>query len=234
MRRKLNKSFEEGSLAIITQALVIVYIVLYTFETVPSFSEYTRYFFTFDSIFLSLFTIEYAMRIWSAPKRRRYIFSFYGIVDLISILPSLFTLGIINFQGIRIARLMRLFKVFKNKSVNASVQRLKSAFVMIRSELLVFMLIVFILLYFSAVGIYTFEHSAQPDKFSSIPESLWWALTTFTTVGYGDMYPITTGGRIFTSLVLIIGLALVAIPTGLITSSLASISAKEKDNTNVS
>ncbi|HQO10622.1 MAG TPA: ion transporter [Clostridiales bacterium] len=230
MRKKLHHSFESGSLALITQALVFLYIIVYTFETVPSFLEYYKYFFLFDSIFLSIFTVEYAMRIWSAPKRRSYIFSFFGIVDLISILPSLFTIGIINFQGIRIARLMRLFKIFKNKSVNASVQRLKSAFVMIRSELLVFMFIVILLLYFSAVGIYTFEHTAQPDKFSSIPESLWWALTTFTTVGYGDMYPITTGGRIFTSLVLIIGLALVAIPTGLIASSLSSISAKEKND----
>jgi voltage-gated potassium channel len=113
--------------------------------------------------------------------------------------------------------------------VNASVQRLKSAFLMIRSELLVFMFIVILLLYFSAVGIYTFEHTAQPEKFTSIPQCLWWALTTFTTVGYGDMYPVTTGGRIFTGCVLLIGLALVAIPTGLITSSLSSISVKEKE-----
>lgn len=229
MKNKLNKSFEEGSLAIITQALVIVYIVLYTCETVPSFAEYSGLFFMLDKVFLSLFTVEYFLRVWSAPKRRKYIFSFYGIVDLISVLPSLCTFGQINFQTIRIARLMRLFKIFKNKAFSSAVQKLEVAFVQIRSELFVFLFIVFILLYFSAVGIYTFEHTAQPDKFSSIPESLWWALTTFTTVGYGDMYPITTGGRIFTSLVLIIGLALVAIPTGLITSSLASISAKEKD-----
>lgn len=232
MRKRLHYSFENGILAILTQILVVLYIVLYTIETVPDFSVHSGLFFRIDNIFLSVFTIEYAMRIWSAPKRRRYLFSFYGIVDLVSILPSLFTLGIINFQGIRIARLMRLFKIFKNKSVNASVHRLQAAFIQIRSELLVFIFIVVILLYFSAVGIYTFEHAAQPDKFSSIPQALWWALTTFTTVGYGDMYPITVGGRLFTSLVLLIGLALVAIPTGLIASSLSSISAKEKNDNN--
>jgi len=230
MRKSLHHSFENGILAILTQILVVIYIVLYTIETVPDFSAHSGLFFRLDNIFLSIFTIEYAMRIWSAPKRRRYLFSFYGIVDLVSILPSLFTLGLINFQGIRIARLMRLFKIFKNKSVNASVQRLQAAFLQIRSELLVFIFIVIILLYFSAVGIYTFEHAAQPDKFSSIPQALWWALTTFTTVGYGDMYPITVGGRLFTSLVLLIGLALVAIPTGLIASSLSTISAKEREN----
>lgn len=230
MKKKLNKSFEQGYLAIITQVLVLLFIVMYTLETIPSLSNYSGLFFVLDQVFLSLFTTEYVLRLYSAPKKRKYIFSFYGIIDVIAILPSFFTLGLINFQAIRLARLMRLFKVFKNKSVNTSVQRLKIAFVQIKSELLVFMLIVFILLYFSAVGIYMFEHTAQPDKFSSIPECLWWALTTFTTVGYGDMYPITAGGRIFTSLVLIIGLALVAIPTGLIASSLSSISVKEKND----
>jgi len=226
----MNRSFEKGALAIITQAFVLSFIVLYTLDTVPSLSEYRRLFFTLDKAFLALFTAEYILRVWSAPDRRKYVLSFYGAVDLVSILPSLCSLGFLNFQAIRLARLMRLFKIFKSKTFSSALQKLQLAFIQVRSELFVFMFIVFILLYFSAVGIYHFEHEAQPDKFSSIPQSLWWALTTFTTVGYGDMYPITAGGRIFTSCVLLIGLAIVAIPTGLIASSLSTISAKEREN----
>ena len=227
MNRRINRSFEEGILAIVTQTLVVLYITMFTIETLPSLRQYSGVFFIFDKIFLALFTAEYILRVISSPKKKKYILSFFGLVDLAAILPTLVSMGLINLQVIRLARLMRLFKIFKNKKLSAALLRLKLAFVQIRSELFVFIFIVIILLYFSAVGIYYFENKAQPDLFTSIPICLWWALTTFTTVGYGDMYPVTSGGRIFTGIILFIGIGLVAIPTGLIASSLSSMKEKE-------
>ena len=94
---------------------------------------------------------------------------------------------------------------------------------MAREELILFGFVAAIMLYLSAVGIYYFENSAQPEQFKSVFHSLWWAVTTLTTVGYGDMYPITVGGKLFTFCVLIIGLGIVAVPTGLIASALSQI-----------
>jgi len=101
--------------------------------------------------------------------------------------------------------------------------------VLAREELVLFSIIASMLLYFSAVGIYYFEHNAQPEAFSSIFQSLWWAVATFTTVGYGDVYPVTTGGRFFTFLVLMVGLGLVAVPTGLVASALSAARKSESE-----
>ncbi|MFT6370944.1 MAG: voltage-gated potassium channel [Maribacter sp.] len=99
-----------------------------------------------------------------------------------------------------------------------------------KEEILLFLFLTLILIYFSAVGIYYFENTAQPEHFSSIFDSLWWAIITLTTVGYGDVYPITVGGKVFTFFILMIGLGIVAIPTGIISSALTkSVDSKEED-----
>ena len=118
-----------------------------------------------------------------------------------------------------------ILKLFR---FNKSLVLLKDAFLKVTSEMILFVFITTILLYVSAVGIYFFENSAQPEQFKSIFHSLWWAVTTLTTVGYGDMYPITIGGKIFTTFISLIGIGIVAIPTGLLASSLTSIM-KEKE-----
>lgn len=101
------------------------------------------------------------------------------------------------------------------------MKRFRDALLSVKEELILFGFIVLILLYLSAVGIYYFENAAQPELFKSIFHCLWWAVTTLTTVGYGDMYPITAGGKIFTFVILTIGLAVIAVPTGLFASALA-------------
>ena len=117
----------------------------------------------------------------------------------------------------RLLRLVRLLKLFRT---SVALDRLGRALHLVKGELIVFGILSALMLYVSAVGIYLFEHEAQPEAFSSIPQSLWWAVASFTTVGYGDLYPITTGGRIFTSLVLFIGLGIVAVPSAIITTAL--------------
>ena len=97
-----------------------------------------------------------------------------------------------------------------------------------KEELIIFSAVTLMLLYLSAVGIYHFEHAAQPENFKSIFDSLWWAVATLTTVGYGDVYPITLGGRMFTFVILMLGLGVVAVPTGIIASALASVRKNEE------
>lgn len=101
------------------------------------------------------------------------------------------------------------------------MQRFHRAFRIAREELVLFGVVALILIYLSSVGIYYFEHDAQPQAFASVFHCLWWSVSTLTTVGYGDVYPVTTGGRIFTSFILAIGLGIVAVPTGLFASALA-------------
>ena len=112
---------------------------------------------------------------------------------------------------------MRILKLFK---ANRALDRIANAVFSVRAEFGIFLFIAVTALYLAAVGIYHFENAAQPDVFSSIPQSLCWAVATLTTVGYGDVYPVTAGGRIFTGAVLLIGIGVIAVPAGLITAAL--------------
>jgi len=109
-----------------------------------------------------------------------------------------------------------------------ALKRIGKALLIAKEELILFGFVTLMLLYLSAVGIYHFEHAAQPNNFKSIFDSLWWAVTTLTTVGYGDVYPITLGGRLFTFIVLMLGLGIVAVPTGIIASALTSVRKSER------
>jgi voltage-gated potassium channel len=120
----------------------------------------------------------------------------------------------------RSLRLLRIFRVFKLVRYNKALKRFNRALSIAREEIVIFLSAAILLIYLTAVGIYFFENEAQPDKFSSIFDSLWWAVVTLTTVGYGDAYPITLGGRAFTVVMLLLGLGIVAIPTGLLASAL--------------
>jgi voltage-gated potassium channel len=111
---------------------------------------------------------------------------------------------------------------------NSAIERFSLAFKLIKEELTMFSLVSFILIYLSAVGIYYFENTVQPEAFSSIFSSLWWSVVTLTTVGYGDVIPVTIGGRIFTFIILMIGLGIIAIPSGMISSALTEARDIEK------
>ena len=111
--------------------------------------------------------------------------------------------------------------------LHKALQRFRRATAEAKEEIVLFLLITIILLYLSAVGIYFFEHEAQPDKFTSVFHSLWWAISTLTTVGYGDVYPITMGGKIFTFCILIVGLGIVTVPAGIVASALSKTTKEE-------
>ncbi|AML50107.1 ion transporter [Falsihalocynthiibacter arcticus] len=168
---------------------------------------------------LVVFTLEYLTRLICSPNPLRYAISFWGIIDLLSCLPIL---SVVKpewavLRSFRLLRALRLLKLFRS---SRALDRLAHALDEVRDELLLFVVLAVIMLYVSAVGIYVFENEAQPDVFSSIPHSFWWAIASFTTVGYGDMVPITLGGRVFTSFILFIGLGVVAVPAAIVTTAL--------------
>lgn len=205
------------------QVLVILSIVSFSIETLPALpAGWRRVLDVGEVVIVALFTIEYVLRVAVAERKRSFIFSFFGVVDLLAIAPFYLALGV-DLRSIRAFRVLRIFRIFKLARYGAAGRRLRDAVRIAREELILFACLAAVILYISAMGIYYFERDAQPDQFASIFHSLWWAVTTLTSVGYGDVYPVTTGGRVFTSLVLLVGLGVVAVPTGLIASALSRV-----------
>ncbi|QIE41442.1 ion transporter [Meridianimarinicoccus aquatilis] len=206
--------------ALAHQALIFASGLAISIETVPNLPEWTNHGLrVFELTVLVVFVLEYLTRLICAPRPVRYALSFWGVVDLLACLPLLVFVAP-ELAAVRMLRLMRLAALLKLLHTNRAMLRLETALHQIRGELAVFAFLAMIILYIAAVGIYIFEHGAQPEAFSSIPMSLWWAVVSFTTVGYGDIYPITPEGRIFTTVLLFIGLGVIAVPTALITSAL--------------
>jgi voltage-gated potassium channel len=214
----------------VIQALIIISLVTFSLETLPDLSERSQsLLWAAEVIIVALFTAEYALRVYVADRKSDYIFSFYGIVDILAILPFYLAIGM-DMRTLRALRLLRLFRLFKLARYNRAIDRFVNAFTIAREEIIIFALVTIILLYISATGIYYFEHEAQPELFASIFHSMWWAVVTLTTVGYGDMYPVTVGGRIFTFIILIIGIGIVAIPAGLLASALNKVRRNEEED----
>lgn len=214
------------------QLLILLSILAFTIETIPDLDSRTIRFLNYFEIFcIAVFTVEFVLRIYIAGKRFKFITSFFGIIDLIAILPFYISFGF-DLRSIRILRFLRLFRLLKLVRYNSAIRRFTLAFKMIKEGLIMFSAVALILFYLSAVGIYYFENAVQPESFSSIFSSLWWSVVTLTTVGYGDVVPITIGGRIFTFIILMIGLGVIAIPSGMISSALTEarkIERKEKE-----
>ena len=215
---------------LVVLALIICSLIALSVETLPGLpSAATGALGFVEAAITGLFTIEYAMRLAAAERKWRYVFSFYGIVDLVAIVPFYVSLGGIDLLVVRAVRLFRVFHILKVFRYSRAIHRYRRALALAREEILLFLLAAGILLYLSAVGIYYCERDAQPEHFESIPHSLWWAVATLTTVGYGDIYPVTTGGKVFTFVVLVCGLGIVAAPSGLIAAALARARDEERE-----
>lgn len=203
--------------------LILYSIICFTLDTLPDLDKGIKTFLGYsETIVVILFTMEYAYRIYIAENRMKFIFSFYGLIDLIAILPFYLTFAV-DLRTLRVIRLFRILRLLKLARYNKAISRFTLALYTAKEELVVFSIGSLILIYLAAVGIYHFEHPVQPEVFSSLFDALWWAVASLTTVGYGDIYPITMGGRIFTFCILMVGLGLVAVPTGIITSALSAV-----------
>jgi voltage-gated potassium channel len=213
------------------ESLILVSLVGFCLETLPNLSKETQFWlYAVEVVIVSVFTIEYGLRILVADNRWRFIFSFYGLIDLLAILPFYVSTGV-DLRAVRAFRLFRVFRMFKFLRYTKAIQRYKRAFIEIREELVLYAIAAAIVLFLSSVGIYYFECETQPEQFGSMFHCLWWAIVTLTTVGYGDVVPVTVGGRIFTFFVLLLGIGTVAVPTGLMASALTRTREKDRENT---
>ena len=213
------------------QILIFLSLFAVSLETLPDKSFIlTKPLELFEIFCLTVFSIEYLLRIVVAKKRFKYIFSFYGIVDFLAVAPFFFpTKEIIDLRFLRAFRIFRLFRALKLIRYSKAINRLTTAIDIVKEELVLFFVIILILIFMVSAGIYFFENEAQPDIFKSIFHSMWWSIVTLTTVGYGDAYPITMGGKVFTFFVLIIGVGVVTIPAGLVGSALSEARDLEKN-----
>lgn len=229
-----NDTRQGKAFDIFIQILIIYSLITFSVETLPDLSDKTRQFLRYSQIIVVIiFTVEYLLRIIVADRKLSFIFSFYGIIDLLSILPFYLSTGY-DLRSLRTFRLFRLLRLLKLLRYNVALRRFHRAFIIAKEEMILFLFMTVILLYLASVGIYYFENAAQPEKFASIFHSLWWSIATMTTVGYGDVYPITVGGRIFTFFVLMIGLGIVAVPAGLVASALSKARKEEDELANKS
>ena len=235
MKKKVNQIIKNQQTKIglyidyLIQFLILLSIISFTVETLPGLDQKTIVLLnTFELVSVIIFSLEYLIRIYTSDKKLKFIFSFYGIIDLLAILPFYLSFGF-DLRSARILRFLRLFRIIKLVRYNKAISRFSVAFKMIKEELTMFSVVSLILIYISAVGIYYFENTVQPEAFSSIFSSLWWSVVTLTTVGYGDAVPITIGGRIFTFIILMIGLGIIAIPSGMISSALTEARELEKN-----
>lgn len=213
----------------VVQFLIVVSLITFAAETLPDLAPSTRQILYFIEVFtVVVFSVEWITRLVLSKPKTGYLFSFFGMIDLIAIVPFYVTTGL-DLRAVRAFRLLRLFRLLKLARYSQAMRRYHRAFTIAKEELVLFGTTALIMLYLAAVGIYYFEHEVQPDVFSSVIHSLWWAVTTLTTVGYGDSFPITAGGKIFTFIVLMIGLGFVAIPTGLFASALSTAREEQKE-----
>jgi len=182
-----------------------------------------------------LFTAEYCLRIWIVNKPRKYIFSFFGIIDLLAILPTY--LGLI-FGGaqmllvVRSLRLIRIFRVLKLTRYVKEASVLWRALVTSRGKIGVFLFVVLILVTILGTIMYLIENPIN-EGFRSIPQSIYWAIVTLTTVGYGDIAPVTVFGKFVAGFIMIIGYSIIAVPTGVVTSELVRGNRRMDTNTRV-
>jgi len=207
--------------------LIVISIISFAIETIPDLSpEIKNILQTLEAVIVIIFTVEYLLRLFFAEKKLKYIFSFYGMIDIFAIIPFYLSTGL-DLRTLRIFRMLRLFRLLKIVRYSRAISRFSRAFSIAKEEIVLFLIATIMMLFLAAVGIYYFENNAQPEVFKSIFHSLWWAVTTLTTVGYGDMYPITVGGKIFSFLILMIGLGIVAVPAGLMASALSKARMEE-------
>jgi voltage-gated potassium channel len=193
---------------------------------------YHRLFQKFEIISVLVFSVEYIYRTilnFSRNKNLKYNYSFYGLIDLIAVLPFFLPLAFaFDSRALRILRLIRALRVLKVSQHSKAVKHLLQVFKQIKGELTLTFFLSLILIVFSGIVVYYAENPSQPDVFNNIGNSIWWALATLTTVGYGDIYPITVLGKLIASFVAIVGIGLIAIPTGLISATYVDILKKEK------
>lgn len=213
--------------------LIVLNVVAVVLETVDEYNAaYGHIFYAFEIFSVAVFSVEYLLRVWIAPLDERYSAPFWGrvkyaltpmaLIDLLAIIPAFVPLFMAT--DLRIIRALRILRIFRLLKMQRYVQSLRSMDDVLRSkkeELIVTTTVITIMLIFSGSLMYLVENEAQPDKFPDIPSSLWWGIATLTTVGYGDVFPITPLGKLLGGAIAFLGIGIFALPTGILASGFA-------------
>ena len=229
-----SKIFDISIIALII--LNIIMVIAETFQIPEIVQRIIKY---AEIISVIIFSVEYVIRLWisdllypelsSLIARIKFIFSFMAIIDLLSILPFyipiLFPVDLRVLRALRILRLFRLFKI--NRYTNA-LSTIGRVFAKKANELISSIFVVLLLMIISSVIMYNVENQAQPDLFDNAFSAMWWAIATLTTVGYGDIYPVTAMGKLLSAVIALLGIGLVAVPTGIITSGFMEVLEENK------
>jgi len=208
---------------------ILLNAVILCLETVKEFNHWRPYFEVFEVVCVVVFSIEYVCHLVYAHaegKLFKYAFSFLGLIDLISILP--FYIGDVHLTFVKILRLFRMLRILKIYRYSEHIQTIIGV---IRSKieyLTAIMLATSVVLFFCAYTTYYFEHEVQPDKFPNIFAALWWGVATLTTIGYGDIYPVTVGGKVMASVLALLGIGLIAIPSGILSAGFVEVMDKKR------
>ena len=210
--------------------MIFLNMIAVIMETVASvYIKYEYFFEWFEIISVVVFTLEYVGRIWTCTLiecyrhpikgRIQFILSPIGLIDLLAILPFYLPF-IMSLDGriLRLLRLFRLVRIFKMGRYSTAFQMIENVLNRRKEELLVTLTIVLLVLILASSLMYYVEHEVQPEAFSSIPATMWWGVATLTTVGYGDVYPITSIGRVLGAFIAIMGVGIFALPAGIIAS----------------
>jgi voltage-gated potassium channel len=209
--------------------LIVLNVVAVMLETVkPLHEKYEHFFDYFDQVSVFIFTVEYVLRVWSCTHDPRYKGSIKGrikymltpgaLIDLLAFLPSYFHKALnFDLRILRLLRFMRFFRLFRLTAYTRSAQMIFNVFKSRVNELLLSFIMVLFLIIIASCLLFFAEHNAQPETFSSIPATIWWAVVTLTTTGYGDMAPHTTLGKFLAGSIMLTGVALFALPAGIIT-----------------
>ena len=233
---KSKASFLLNAVIYILIIISIINLMLYSVDEIRD--KYGNVLELVRNIIMPIFVIEYGFRLYASGSlneyrglvgKLKYAITPYAIIDLLAILPYLLINTGFNSSFIRSLRLLRMFRLFRVKKYAIFVKLMKKILSNIKEELIVLLFYTVVMIIILSFIIFEVEHEAQPDVFSNIFQTMWWAVATLTTVGYGDMYPITAAGKIITTVIAIIGIGFIAIPGGMFASEFISALAEEKE-----
>ncbi len=211
---------------------IIASVIIVMLESVNTINDrFGQLFRIFEWILTAFFTIEYIMRLYVVHRPLKYALSFFGIVDLLSILPSylsIFFAGTHSLMVIRAIRLLRVFRIFKLANYSKDGKHILTALNASKRKIFVFLMFVMLLVIIFGSVMYLIEGSQPGSPFDSIPRSIYWAIVTLTTVGYGDISPTTSFGQFLAAIVMLLGYAVIAVPTGIVSSEMTNEGNKKK------